>query len=478
MNVSSGPARPARPARPNGRARSDAEPPDVTPAGADLDQPEDSTLFVSPRSLRERSDWFIKLRWAVVLGAGVVTVFSWPVVWTPLDLTPILITICVLALLNLCYYVRNHRIEAVDLRLETRLVKVQMVGDLLLLTVLLNLTGGIENPFHLIYFIHVIIASLLFKGREIYQIAALAIVLFTAEVAGEYLNLLPHHHLTYALDHHHETAYMLMTLGVFWLVLLSSAYIGASFMRHNRSIKDELVARQKEMIARDKAKTDFFRFVTHEIKNPTITTQSAIDTVLELEGESLSPNVADLLRRARNRTAQTIDMVKDLADLTRGVSRVSSAARTVELDALFRDVIDDFAEQAAERELQVEVQLPDGKVTLRTDEQAIETVFVNLFSNAIRYNSEGGRITVRIDSGRTGVSFSVRDEGIGIKLADQQKIFDEFYRTPEAKSVTTLGTGLGLPIVRRLVDQMGGRLTVASRQGEGAIFTVSGLKDI
>ena len=334
-----------------------------------------------------------------------------------------------------------------------------------------------RHPFHLIYFIHVIIASLLFKGREIYQIAALAIVLFTAEVAGEVFGVLPHHHLTYALDHHHETAYILMTLGVFWLVLLSSAYIGASFMRHNRAIKDELVARQNELIARDKAKTDFFRFVVHEIKNPAITAQSAIETVLLIAADELSDTARDLLERSVRRTSQTIEIVKDLADLTRGIAPSRDAPVRLDLNEFFAALMDDFAEQAAERSIETAARFPAVPVMLRVDEQAIEKIFVNLYSNALRYNREGGKVTVRLFGGPNGVSFSVRDRGIGIRRELQQRIFDEFYRTPEAKAVATIGTGLGLPIVKRLVEQLGGRLTVASRPGEGAIFTVSGLRD-
>ena len=171
-----------------------------------------------------------------------------------------------------------------DIRAEIRLVKLQMVGDLVVLTVLLNLTGGIENPFFYLYVIHVILASLLFKGREIYQIAWLAIALFTVEVLCEYTGVLPHNHLLSAGEMTHELPFILVTLASFWLVMLFSAYMGASIMNHNRAIKDELVDRQKELVAADRAKMDFFRFVTHEVKSPVSTAQSAVETALELGG--------------------------------------------------------------------------------------------------------------------------------------------------------------------------------------------------
>ena len=124
--------------------------------------------------------------------------------------------------------VRNRRLAPEDIRAEIRLVKLQMAGDLVVLTVLLNLTGGIENPFFFLYVIHVIIASLLFKGREIYQIAWLAIALFTIEVLCEYTGVLPHHHLLSASEMTHELPFVLATLASFWLVMLFSAYMGAT----------------------------------------------------------------------------------------------------------------------------------------------------------------------------------------------------------------------------------------------------------
>lgn len=108
----------------------------------------------------------------------------------------ILATVGLLLALNTAYTLRNRRVPAVDIRAELLVVKLQMVLDLLLLTVLMSFSGGIENPFHTIYIIHVLLAGLLFKGVEIRRMALLAGLLFTAEVLGEALGLVPHHHLS------------------------------------------------------------------------------------------------------------------------------------------------------------------------------------------------------------------------------------------------------------------------------------------
>jgi signal transduction histidine kinase len=359
-----------------------------------------------------------------------------------------------------------------DIKAEILLLKLQMVGDLVVLTILLNLSGGIENPLIFSYVIHVIIASLLFKGREIFQIAWLAIFLFTADVVGEYFGILPHHHLPTAGEVAHELPFILMTLGSFWLVILFSAYVGALIMRHNRAIKDELVARQSVLLEEDRAKTDFFRFVTHEIKSPVNTAQSGVETALEVGGDDLAPSVRDVLERAVKRLGQATVIIRDLAHLTRGGFLKEEDLTVVDVNRLVTEIMDAQRELAEKAGLQVSVVLPDPRLSLTTVRSMMETIVTNLVSNGIRYNREGGRLSVRlVDTGKR-VRLVVEDEGIGVPAEDRDKIFDEFYRTSEAREKSLLGTGLGLPIVKKFVEELGGVIELESAEGQGSTFTV------
>lgn len=432
----------------------------------------ESSQFVSAASLRVRLDWFNKLRWGAVVGVCLAAFLAQAILAHSLPLVPLLLTATVLLLMNLGYVLRNHRLPPTDILAELRLVKLQMLGDLLVLTILLNLTGGVENPLLYIYVVHVIIAALLFKGREIYQIAWLAIGLFTAEVMGEYFGWLPHHHLLSASDLTHQLPFILMTLASFWMVLLFCAYMGASIMKHNRAIKDELVERQAELVDADRAKMDFFRFVTHEIKSPVNTAQSAVETALELGGDSLGEGVQDMLSRAVRRLEQATDIVKDLADLTRGGGLKQENLTEVDLNDLVERIADRQRDVARRNDQTLDVSLPPEPVALTTNLSMLEKVIANLVNNAVRYNRDGGRVEIVLERVREGVRLEVRDEGIGIAPEDQERVFEEFYRAAEAQKKSTLGTGLGLAIVRKFVNDLGGRLELASRVGEGSTFSV------
>ncbi|RKZ19101.1 hypothetical protein DRQ50_02765 [bacterium] len=437
----------------------------------DLNPPA-SSLFVSAVSLRLRLDWFNKLRWGAVavVALSVVTVDT--VVDQRLPLVPILVTVGLLCLLNGLYVWRNHRVVPASIEAELRLVKMQMVGDLVALTVLLNLTGGAENPLLFVYMVHVIIGSLLFKGRDIYLVAWLAIILFTGEVAGEYLGVIPHHHLLGASSMTHELPYILVTLSSFWLVLLVSAYMGASIMKHNRLIRDELVEQHQQLLAADKAKMEFFRFVTHEVKSPVNTAQSAVELAVEMGGGELPPAVVNMLDRALSRLEQATEIVKDLADLTRGGLHRGHTGRSLDVSALLAEVVDHHREAASRRSQVFEVLLPDEPVTIVSDRGMLGKIVTNLVSNAVRYNRDGGTVRVSLEDHPDSLAVEVADEGIGIEPGDHERIFEEFYRTAEAQKQTTLGTGLGLPIVRRFVTELGGEVQVTSRPGEGATFRV------
>jgi signal transduction histidine kinase len=431
-----------------------------------------SAQFVSAASLRVRLDWFNKLRWGAALGVLAVVLIAGVGLKADIEVRSLLLTGLVLLLLNTVYVVRSWRFPATAIAIELRLVKVQMVFDLILLTVLLYFSGGIENPLMYLYIVHVIIASLLFKGREIMQIAWLAVFLFTFEVFGEYFGFWPHHHLPIAGEVAHDLPSILMTLGSFWLVILFSAYVGALIMRHNRAIKDELVARQAELLDEDRAKTDFFRFVTHEIKSPVNTAQSGVLTALDLGGDTMSPSMRDVLERSASRLEQVTDIIKDLADLTRGGVLKEENLRVVDFNQVVTVAADSQRETADRAGLKINLVLPDPPVTLTTIRPMVETIVANLVNNAIRYNRSGGRVSVRlVDTGKL-VRLVVEDDGIGIPAGEQALIFDEFYRTNDAREKSNLGTGLGLAIVKKFVGELGGSIELDSTIGAGSTFTV------
>ena len=110
---------------------------------------------------------------------------------------------------------------------------------------------------------------------------------------------------------------------------------------------------------------------------------------------------------------------------------------------------------------------------MKSDEGMLDKIVSNLVSNAIRYNNDGGVLYVSVAVFAGSAILTVRDEGIGIAQEDQKQVFEEFYRTTAAREKTTLGTGLGLPIVKRFTEQLGGGITLSSQLDEGTTMTVT-----
>ena len=428
--------------------------------------------FVTAASLRRRGEWFVRMRWGAVAGAAMVAgVAGWG--WgVPLPGRALAATLALLLAANVLYARRHRREPPRDLARESAWLKVQMVVDLLALTALLHFSGGIENPLTLLYVVHVIIAGLLFRRRGLLRIALLAGLLQTGLAVGEFAGWLPHYHVGAGGPAAHSAGYVALHLLVFWGVLAVCTAMTYSVMSQHREIGRELQAEHQRLLEADRAKMDFFRYVTHELKNPVITAQSALEAVLQIEGPRLPANVRDMLERARARLAQATDIVKDLADLTRGRLSARDERAPVDLVRVVEEVLAGQSDLIAARGLVVEKDLPAAPLVLETSATAVEKIVLNLVSNAVRYNRDGGRLAVALRDAGDAVELTVADEGIGIPPAQQEKVFDEFYRTPEAKRVSALGTGLGLPIVKRFTEQLGGTITLRSTPGEGTTFRV------
>jgi two-component system OmpR family sensor kinase len=139
---------------------------------------------------------------------------------------------------------------------------------------------------------------------------------------------------------------------------------------------------------------------------------------------------------------------------------------------LLRDVIRASGTLIEEAGLKVEYEAPDTLPAVLGDEQALRRVFQNLVGNAIKYGASGGWIGLSARVNGRELVVTVADRGIGIEPSEQAKIFEPFYRAPQAIAAQIQGAGLGLSLVQRIVEAHGGRITLRSSPGVGSEFTV------
>jgi signal transduction histidine kinase len=194
------------------------------------------------------------------------------------------------------------------------------------------------------------------------------------------------------------------------------------------------------------------------------------------------------------RMGQMVDALLDLAKLEGG--QIEMAKAPVDLRSLLTSCIARFARQAAAADLQLQLEMPEVLPAIQGDSDRLEQAFANLLENAIKYTPAGGRILVngyattgqrkpsepaprdphsasewRMGNGRW-VVVTVADTGVGIPEEDLDRIFERFYRADKARSAQD-GAGLGLSIVREIVQAHGGTVTATSHMGQGSQFTVA-----
>jgi signal transduction histidine kinase len=132
-----------------------------------------------------------------------------------------------------------------------------------------------------------------------------------------------------------------------------------------------------------------------------------------------------------------------------------------------------IAAQATARGITIKSDIAPDLPCVRGDPEQLEEVLTNLVSNAVRYSHDGGVVEVRLAPCEESIQIEVADSGIGISDEHQARIFEEFFRSSDAREFTSEGTGLGLSIVKTIVDSHGGTITFESRKGEATRFVVS-----
>jgi PAS domain S-box-containing protein len=217
------------------------------------------------------------------------------------------------------------------------------------------------------------------------------------------------------------------------------------------------------------AKSDFIATVSHELRTPMTAVLGAAKTLLR-DDIALSPErrhqLLEMIGAQGTRLTYITEEVLLANRLDRGDLRVD--AERVDLAELVHGAAEAMRERLPET-----VSLnttTNGSAAAVGDRSRIEQVLVNLIDNAVKYSPEGGEVVVRTASSPTSVRVEVVDEGVGIPPAEQEAVFEKFYRGGHQGLAVPAGTGLGLYICRELVRRMGGTIGVRSRPGHGSTF--------
>lgn len=220
-------------------------------------------------------------------------------------------------------------------------------------------------------------------------------------------------------------------------------------------------------------KSDFLTMVSHELRAPVSAIQQQLSVIEEGMAGSITEKQARMLTRAKERTTGILDLIKDLLDVSKLDSGiVVQHKESTVLQDILEKVCQLMEPEAEAKGIRLNLETSDHLPLVNADRENMEDVFINLISNAIKYNVEGGGVTVSVLSHGEFLRVDIADTGIGIPKKDLPRIFDRFYRVKNPETRTIIGTGLGLPIVKSIIEAHHGSISVKSREGEGTTFTL------
>jgi signal transduction histidine kinase len=241
---------------------------------------------------------------------------------------------------------------------------------------------------------------------------------------------------------------------------------------YTRQSQSRLLAKIEALVAADRRKDESLAVLLHELRSPLASIQNAVAVLrIRSKDESLQQRMHELIER----------QVRQIALLTAGLCQVSGPRletllphlKRLDLCAVLRRAAETVVQEFAERQHQLLLGLPDPPTWVLGDAGRLEQVFVNLLSNASKYSEVGGNIlmSMRVSDGHAVIQ--VRDSGIGIAADSMPHIFDLFVRADTAAVQTRPGMGIGLALVRSILDSHHGTVSAASEGvGMGSEFTV------
>ncbi len=247
---------------------------------------------------------------------------------------------------------------------------------------------------------------------------------------------------------------IILTLVLLWLFLVSPN-----------------IRKSKEI---DKAKSEFVSLASHQLRSPLSVISWYSEMLLQGDVGEVTSEQREWICGIRLSSQRMTELVNALLNVSRidlGTFAITLAA--VDIRALAIDVVDEVKVQTNDREQNLSVDIAENLPVFQADEKLLRMVFQNLLSNASKYTQKGGKISLSVRLSNGNIVIAVSDSGIGIPKDQQARIFTKLFRAENAQISGVEGTGLGLYIVKSIIDNAGGSIRFESAENKGTTFVVS-----
>jgi len=224
----------------------------------------------------------------------------------------------------------------------------------------------------------------------------------------------------------------------------------------------------------EEERDEFISVVSHELRTPIAIAEGNVSNaqfIIEREGK-VDPVVAEALKVAHDQIVFLASMVNDLSTLSRAErGKLTLEIADINIHKLVSDLVESYKDEAKNKGLTLRADLNPHLEVLSSSELYVHEVLQNFITNALKY-TEKGSIVVSAQPKQNGIEFSVADTGIGISKADQERVFDKFYRSEDYRTRATSGTGLGLYVTMKLARLLHAEISLESTLNVGSTFTI------
>jgi signal transduction histidine kinase len=266
-------------------------------------------------------------------------------------------------------------------------------------------------------------------------------------------------------------AVVVTTFGTGLIALLVLARMGL-ILREETSLADLLAGQNEQLLELDRVKDELVASVSHELRTPLTSIRGYLELVRDGEVGELNDEQDEFLGIVERNSERLLHVISDLLDVAQlHAGRLALDLTGCDVAALARDGVARATPVASERGIELAFHGSDPEA-VQGDADRLGQVIDNLLSNALKFTPPGGRVDVRTRRDNGCAVLEVADTGMGISTADQEQLFQRFFRTSRASAGAIQGTGLGLSIAKAIVESHGGTVSVQSEEGHGTTFRI------